>query len=114
MFLVEKDPDGGFVAKALGESIITAADDLKSLHRQVRDAVRCHFDEHAAPHPPTFCTGRTRRRMTLPPDLTGAEHVRTRDQHHTATRTMIYYGAAQYRRHPVEILKRCAVCPSDQ
>ncbi len=49
IFLVEEAPEGGYIAKALGESIFTEADDLDSLHEQVRDAVRCHFDEGNAP-----------------------------------------------------------------
>jgi hypothetical protein len=43
VFLVEEDPDGGYTARALGESIFTSADDLKSLRTMVRDAVHCHF-----------------------------------------------------------------------
>ena len=49
LFLVEDAPDGGYVARALGQSIFTEADDLESLHQQVRDAVHCHFDEGKAP-----------------------------------------------------------------
>ena len=48
-FLVEEAPDGGYAAKALGESIFTEADTLEELHANVRDAVRCHFDEGKAP-----------------------------------------------------------------
>lgn len=49
LFVVEDSPEGGFVAHALGESIFTEADDLETLHQQVRDAVHCHFDEGKAP-----------------------------------------------------------------
>jgi hypothetical protein len=49
MFVVEEAPEGGLTARALGESIFTEADDIESLHRQVRDAVHCHFDEDKAP-----------------------------------------------------------------
>lgn len=45
IFLVEEAPEGGFTARALGESIFTEADDAASLREQVRDAVCCHFDE---------------------------------------------------------------------
>ena len=45
VFLVEEDPEGGYTARSLGESIFTEAEDLKSLEEQVRDAVRCHFGE---------------------------------------------------------------------
>ena len=49
IFVVEEAPEGGFTARALGESIFTEADDMESLHEQVRDAIRCHFDEGKAP-----------------------------------------------------------------
>ncbi|MDJ0726625.1 MAG: 2-oxoisovalerate dehydrogenase [Prochloraceae cyanobacterium] len=49
VFLVEEDPDGGYTAKALGESIFTEADNLKSLRTMVRDAVRCHFEDADLP-----------------------------------------------------------------
>ena len=49
IFLVEEDPEGGFTAHALGESVFTEADDLPALRENVRDAVRCHFDEGKAP-----------------------------------------------------------------
>ena len=49
IFMVEEAPEGGYTAKALGESIFTEADDLKSLHKKIRDAVKCHFDKGAAP-----------------------------------------------------------------
>ena len=49
IFLVEEAPEGGFVARALGESIFTEGDDLAMLEANVRDAVRCHFDGEDAP-----------------------------------------------------------------
>lgn len=49
ILLVEEGPKGGFMARALGESIITDADDIEPIHRQVRDSVNCHFDEGASP-----------------------------------------------------------------
>jgi hypothetical protein len=49
IFLVEKAPEGGYTARALGESIFTEADTLADLHRQVRDAVECHFEEERRP-----------------------------------------------------------------
>ncbi len=48
-FLVEEASEGGYAAKALGESIFTEADSLEELHANVRDAVRCHFDGGKAP-----------------------------------------------------------------
>ena len=50
IFQVEEAPEGGYTARALGESIFTEADDLESLYDNVRDAVRCHFDEHQRPN----------------------------------------------------------------
>ena len=49
IFLVEEAPEGGFSARALGESIFTEANDLEDLHAKVRDAVHCHFDDGKAP-----------------------------------------------------------------
>lgn len=49
IFVVEQAPEGGYSARALGESIFTQADSVADLHERVRDAVRCHFDEGAAP-----------------------------------------------------------------
>jgi hypothetical protein len=49
VFVVEQAPEGGFTARAVGESIFTEADDLTQLHARARDAVRCHFDEGEAP-----------------------------------------------------------------
>jgi hypothetical protein len=49
IFLVEESPEGGYPARALGESIFTEADDLQGLHAQIRDAVRCHFEEEERP-----------------------------------------------------------------
>jgi len=49
IFLVEDAVEGGFTARALGESIFTEADTLEALRQQVREAVNCHFDEGKAP-----------------------------------------------------------------
>jgi hypothetical protein len=49
IFLVEEAPEGGFTARALGESIFTEADTMPELHEMIRDAVACHFDEGQAP-----------------------------------------------------------------
>ena len=48
-FIVEEAPEGGYVARAVGVDIVTEADDLSSLHAQVRDAVHCHFDKGNLP-----------------------------------------------------------------
>ncbi len=45
IFLVDETPEGGYQARALGESIFIEADDMESLHVQLRDAVQCHFEQ---------------------------------------------------------------------
>jgi hypothetical protein len=49
IFIVEGAAEGGLTARALGASIFTEADDLASLREQVRDAVRCHYEEGQGP-----------------------------------------------------------------
>jgi hypothetical protein len=49
IFVVENAPEGGFTARALGESIFTAAEDLPTLREQLKEAVRCHFDDGKGP-----------------------------------------------------------------
>ncbi|HEU4851209.1 MAG TPA: hypothetical protein VFT37_03530 [Telluria sp.] len=48
-FLVEGADEGGYIARAVGASIFTEADDLHALYRNVRDAVQCHYDEPDRP-----------------------------------------------------------------
>ena len=49
IFLIEDAPEGGFVARALGHSIFTEAEDLVSLRKSLRGAVACHFDKGCRP-----------------------------------------------------------------
>lgn len=49
VFLVEEDPEEGYTARALGESIFTEADTLDQLKAMIRDAVQCHFEEADRP-----------------------------------------------------------------
>jgi predicted RNase H-like HicB family nuclease len=44
IFLVEEDVEGGFVARAIGESIFTQADTIAQLREMVKDAVNCHYE----------------------------------------------------------------------
>ena len=44
IFVVEESDEGGYIAKALGESIVTEADSMDELKSAVKDAVHCHFD----------------------------------------------------------------------
>ncbi|MBI2398471.1 MAG: 2-oxoisovalerate dehydrogenase [Xanthomonadales bacterium] len=49
VFLVEDDPEGGFTARALGHAIFTDGQTLAEVRSNVRDAVRCHFEEGERP-----------------------------------------------------------------
>ena len=49
MFLVEVAPEGGYTARALGHSIFSEADNAEMLYQQLRDAVRCHFEDGMGP-----------------------------------------------------------------
>lgn len=48
-FVVEEAPEGGFVARAMGQDLFTEGDSMAHLHAQVRDAVHCHFDDDKMP-----------------------------------------------------------------
>lgn len=50
IFQIEKAPEGGFTAQALGENIFTEADSWVELRLAIKDAVVCHFGENLAPH----------------------------------------------------------------
>jgi hypothetical protein len=55
VFIVEEAPEGGYTARALGESIFTEAGDLDSLKLAIRDAVKCHFDPGREPKGVKLC-----------------------------------------------------------
>ncbi|HNR65011.1 MAG TPA: 2-oxoisovalerate dehydrogenase E1 subunit beta [Atribacterota bacterium] len=48
IFMVEEDPEQGYTAKALGFSIFTEANTLTELKEKIKDAIKCHFEQH--PH----------------------------------------------------------------
>jgi len=50
IFLVEEAPEGGYIAKALGESIFTEAETMEELKEMVKDAIRCHFETDCIPN----------------------------------------------------------------
>ena len=49
VFLVEEAPEGRYTARALGEAIFTEGEDVEEVETNVRDAIRCHFEEDSAP-----------------------------------------------------------------
>lgn len=46
-FLVEEAIEGGYTAKALGESIFTEGETLEELRTNIKEAVQCHFEENS-------------------------------------------------------------------
>lgn len=48
IFLVEENPEGGYTARALGESIFTEADTMDELKSMVREAVHCHYEDESS------------------------------------------------------------------
>jgi predicted RNase H-like HicB family nuclease len=49
IFLIEEALEGGFTAKALGESIFTAGETLDEVKSNIKEAVECHFEETELP-----------------------------------------------------------------
>ena len=49
IFVIEEAPEGGYTARALGESIFTEGDSLDGLRQNIREAVECHFQAADAP-----------------------------------------------------------------
>ncbi|NEO86537.1 MAG: 2-oxoisovalerate dehydrogenase [Spirulina sp. SIO3F2] len=45
VFIVEKDPESGYIAKAVGEAIVIQADNITILRSMVRNAVRGHYPD---------------------------------------------------------------------
>ena len=44
VFVVEDDPEGGYSARALGESIFVQGENFETLKSNIKDALECHFD----------------------------------------------------------------------
>jgi len=49
LFIVEEDAEGGYMATAVGESIVTQGETIDELRANIREAIVCHFDEGARP-----------------------------------------------------------------
>jgi len=49
IFVVEDAVEGGYNARALGESIFTQAETVEELRANVREAVECFYGDNSAP-----------------------------------------------------------------
>lgn len=49
IFLIEEAAEGGFTAKALGESIFTEGETLEEVKSNIKEAVECHFEDAELP-----------------------------------------------------------------
>lgn len=49
IFLIDEDIEGGFLATAIGEDIITDGDTMEEIKKNIREAVECHFEEEKRP-----------------------------------------------------------------
>jgi hypothetical protein len=49
LFLGEESPEGGYTARAVGQSIFIEGDPLAALRANVREAVECHFEDGQTP-----------------------------------------------------------------
>ena len=49
IFLIEEAPEGGYNARALGESIFTQGETCEETKTNIKDAVDCYFDEDKKP-----------------------------------------------------------------
>jgi len=45
IFLVEEDPEGGYNARTLGQSIFIQGDTFEILKSNIKDALECHYDK---------------------------------------------------------------------
>lgn len=50
IFIIENSDEGGYTAKALGYSIHTEGETVEELKENIKDAIKCHFDEETLPH----------------------------------------------------------------
>lgn len=43
LFIVEESSEGGYEARAVGQSIFTEGETIEELKNNVKEAIRCHF-----------------------------------------------------------------------
>jgi predicted RNase H-like HicB family nuclease len=46
IFLIEESPEGGYEARALDYSIFTGGDTIDELKKNIREAIKCHFENN--------------------------------------------------------------------
>lgn len=49
IFQIEESIEGGYEARALGESIFTEGSDLEEVRANIREAIECHFESENKP-----------------------------------------------------------------
>jgi predicted RNase H-like HicB family nuclease len=49
IFVLEESPEGGYQARALGESIFTEGNSLEELKENIKEAVLTHFEDNQHP-----------------------------------------------------------------
>ena len=49
IFLIEEALEGGYNARALGESIFTQGETLEEIKSNIKEAVECHFEDDKKP-----------------------------------------------------------------
>lgn len=49
IFIVEDSEEGGYTAKALEHAIFTEAESINELKNNIKEAVKCHFEENDLP-----------------------------------------------------------------
>jgi predicted RNase H-like HicB family nuclease len=45
IFIVEESAEGGYEARALGQSIFTEGETIEELKKNVKEAIHCHFEK---------------------------------------------------------------------
>jgi predicted RNase H-like HicB family nuclease len=49
IFLIEESVEGGYEARAMGHSIFTEGETYEEIKENIKEAVKCHFEEGEAP-----------------------------------------------------------------
>jgi hypothetical protein len=50
IFYIEESFDGGYEAKAIGHAIFTHGETIEEIRENIKDSVKCHFDEKDMPN----------------------------------------------------------------